>query len=74
MLIFQVLDLWKSAIYHTIKLPFDAEVAEKFLHVIYYSIHPQCFAMPPWASLQDALHTCRVSSWKFYYICYGQKI
>ena len=28
--------LWKSAIFHSIKLPFDAEVAEKFLNVIYY--------------------------------------
>ena len=26
--------LWKSAIYHSIKLPFDAEVAEKILNVI----------------------------------------
>ena len=26
--------LWKSAIYHSIKLPFDAKVAEKFLNVI----------------------------------------
>ena len=25
---------WKSAIYHSIKLPFDAEVAEKILNVI----------------------------------------
>ena len=28
--------IWKSAIYHSIKLPFDAEVAKKFLNVIYY--------------------------------------
>ena len=27
--------LWKSAIFHSIKLPFDAEVDEKFLNVIY---------------------------------------
>ena len=33
MLIYQ--KLWKSAIYHSIKLPFDAEVAKKFLNVIY---------------------------------------
>ena len=26
--------LWESAIFHSIKLPFDAEVAEKFLNVI----------------------------------------
>ena len=26
--------LWKSAIFHPIKLPFDAEAAEKFLKVI----------------------------------------
>ena len=26
--------LWKSAIFHSIKLPFDAEVAEKFLNGI----------------------------------------
>ena len=28
--------LWKSAIFHSIKLPFDAEVAEKILNGIYY--------------------------------------
>ena len=28
--------LWKSAIFHSIKPPFDAEVAEKFLNGIYY--------------------------------------
>ena len=28
--------LWKSAIYHSIKLPFDAEVAEKILNFIYF--------------------------------------
>ena len=28
--------LWKSAIFHPLKLPFDAEAAEKFLKVIYY--------------------------------------
>ena len=27
--------LWKSAIFHSIKPPFDAEVAEKFLNGIY---------------------------------------
>ena len=27
--------LWESAIFHSIKLPFDAEVDEKFLNVIY---------------------------------------
>ena len=26
--------LWKSAIFHSIKLPFDTEVDEKFLNVI----------------------------------------
>ena len=35
MLIWQFF-LWKSAIFHSIKLPFDAEVDEKFLNVIYY--------------------------------------
>ena len=34
MLIYQKIFFWKSAIYHSIKLPFDAEVAEKFLNVI----------------------------------------
>ena len=28
--------LWKSAISHSIKLPFDAEVDENLLNVIYY--------------------------------------
>ena len=27
--------IWKSVIYHSIKLPFNAEVAEKILNVIY---------------------------------------
>ena len=27
--------IWKSVIFHSIKLPFDAEVDEKFLNVIY---------------------------------------
>ena len=35
MLIWQKTFLWKSAIFHSIKLPFDAEVDEKFLNVIY---------------------------------------
>ena len=29
---------WESAIYHSIKPPFDAEVAQKFLNGIYYII------------------------------------
>ena len=33
MLIWQK-ELWKSAIFHSIKLPFDAEVDEKLLNVI----------------------------------------
>ena len=36
MLIYQESFLWKSAILHSIKPPFDAEVAEKFLNGIYY--------------------------------------
>ena len=28
--------LWKSAIFHSIKLPFDVQAAEKILHVIYW--------------------------------------
>ena len=35
MLIYQKIFLWKSAIFYSIKLPFDAEVAEKILNVIY---------------------------------------
>ena len=34
MLIYQEIFLWKSAILHSIKLPFDAQAAEKILHVI----------------------------------------
>jgi hypothetical protein len=30
--------LWKSTIFHSIKLPFDAKVDEKFLNVIYCSV------------------------------------
>ena len=33
-LVWQKFFLWKSAIFHSIKLPFDAEVAEKFLNGI----------------------------------------
>ena len=37
--------LWKSAIFHSIKLPFDAEVAEKILNGIYCWMAPlQSFA------------------------------
>ena len=39
MLIWQNYFLWKSAIFHSIKLPFDAEVDEKFLNVIYIDIY-----------------------------------
>ena len=35
-LIYPIFFFWKSAIFHPIKLPFDAEAAEKFLKVIYY--------------------------------------
>ena len=35
MLIYQEIFLWKSAILHSIKLPFDVQAAEKILHVIY---------------------------------------
>ena len=34
MLIWQKKKLWKSAIYHSIKLSFDVEVAEKTLNII----------------------------------------
>ena len=35
--------LWKSAIFHSIKLPFDAEVAEKILNGIYWICSPYVF-------------------------------
>ena len=35
-LIYQKFFFWKSAIFHSIKLPFDADVAEKILNIIYY--------------------------------------
>ena len=37
--IFRLLDLelWKSAIFHSINLPFDEQAAEKILNVIYYA-------------------------------------
>jgi len=44
MLIWQFF-LWKSAIYHSIKLPFDAEVAEKILNVI-DTKYPNVFVAP----------------------------
>ena len=34
MLIYQDFFLWKSAILHSIKLPFDVHAAEKILYVI----------------------------------------
>ena len=34
MLIYQEFFLWKSAILHSIKLPFDVQAAGKILHVI----------------------------------------
>ena len=34
MLIYQEIFLWKSAILHSIKLPFDVQAAEKILDVI----------------------------------------
>ena len=37
MLIWQFFFLWKSAIYHSIKLPFDAQVIQKILNVIWYT-------------------------------------
>ena len=37
MLIYQKFVLWKSAIFHSIKLPFHVQAAEKILHVIYYA-------------------------------------
>ena len=37
-LIYQIFFLWRSAIYHSIMLPFDAEVAEKFLIGMYLLI------------------------------------
>ena len=44
MLIYQEFFLWKSAILHSIKLPFDVQAAEKTLHVIYStcSISEKC--------------------------------
>ena len=36
-LIYQKKNLWKSAIFHSIKLPFDAEVAKKLL---------KCYLLP----------------------------
>ena len=35
MLIYQENFLWKSAILHSIKLPFDVQAAEQMLHVIW---------------------------------------
>ena len=34
MLLYQEFFFWKSAILHSIKLPFDVQSAEKILHVI----------------------------------------
>ena len=45
---------WKSAIFHSIKPPFDTEVAEKFLNGIYYILPPLfvksvfCFKLKKW--------------------------
>ena len=37
-LIYQKFFIWKSAIFHPIKLPFDAEAAERILKVIYSAV------------------------------------
>ena len=38
--------LWKSAIFYSIKLTFDAEVAEKILNCIYYSYKNLIYVWP----------------------------
>ena len=42
-MIYQKKNLWKSAIFHPIKLPFDGEAAEKFLKVIYFILVLQLY-------------------------------
>ena len=54
-LICQKIFLWKSAIFHTIKLPFDAEAAERILKVIYYLFHLG------WINIE----VIQYSKWKF---------
>ena len=56
-LIYQNFFLWKSAIFHSIKLPFDVQAAEKILHVIYYV---QYHAI---TSKYSPLSTCLSLSW-----------
>ena len=41
MLIWQKIFLWKSAIFHSINLPFDAQVAEKILTEPRWALQPQ---------------------------------
>ena len=64
MSIWQIYYLWKSAIYHSIKLPFDVEVAVKILNVIYCSCRParnfgRCYNILGWSFLTGKLRkTC----------------
>ena len=58
-LIYQKNLLWKSAIFHSSKLPFDAEVAEKVLNVIWCVwIHSDVFKRVEWdETLKKRLET-----------------
>ena len=60
MLIWQNFFLWKSAIFHSIKLPFDAEVAKKFLNVIYIYICNILY----WKPLSKVIYFSDRNSWK----------
>ena len=57
MLIWQKFFLWKSAIFQSIKLPFDVEVDEKFLNVNYYISTYMIFLLP----FSDFHHMSEVS-------------
>ena len=58
----------ESAIYHSIKLPFDMEVAEKFLNGIYYIIIPITYLLQS-SSRRSSSVICRyLDHKKQYYI------
>ena len=56
--------LWKSAIFHSIKLPFDAEVAEKILNVIYCIRFNTFLSFIPNLSITPICATDKISTYK----------
>ena len=63
--------LWKSAIYHSIKLPFDAQVDKRFLNVIYYLFRFTYFFQKRNNTLEAILSIRRTKLSKTLSKCFG---